>query len=230
MPVKFNKGTPPVARKAIREFLAIPDLDDALRDAVERLASHPAMSGLWAAVSRGPTGIEDVIIAAAIIAYEKACSLRPPLPRSRHRLPEYLKQHKLVPTTYAGIATLARHLQDKLEEIPSGARADWAAAWPGDPAMTFDKLLKAVASIGACCDRLDIDARALEAALKLPKPPRRRGAVKAQRTYFGRIVSDLLQRFYGRPVDRVATILEDVMFDLGGEIEETTARSRRRGQ
>jgi hypothetical protein len=88
-------------------------------------------------------------------------------------------------------------------------------------------LIKDVASV---CDRLDTEARETEAALNLPKPPRRRGAMKAQRTYFGRIMSDFFQRTYARPCDAAVTILEDVAFDPAGGIEESTARSRHRGR
>jgi hypothetical protein len=224
MPVEFHKSTPPAARQAIGEWLAIPDLDRALRAAVERLA----MSDLWTAIPPEPPGMEAVIIGTAVVAYSEALSLQPPLPRSRAALAEHLQRYKIVPTSYAGMATLARKMGDDLATIPSFARANWAAAWPGDPGIDFDKLLAAVGAIAACCDQLGADGRAAEAALQLPKPPRRRGAVKAQQTYFGRIVSDRLQRLYDRPIDRVATILEDVMFDLGGGNNETTARSRRR--
>jgi hypothetical protein len=174
-----------------------------------------------------PAGMELDILTKAQIAYWNAINLRPPIPRSKAAFAEYLKTHKIVPLSFAIIATEAEISHEDLQKIPSTTRARWPEMSP--TGMTFDAAVEAIKDIAETCGRLDAEARELEAALQLPKPPRRRGASKAQRTFFGRIMSSFFQETYGTPCDQAVNILEDVMFDLRGEIEDTTARSRRRG-
>jgi hypothetical protein len=227
MDLAFAQGTPEAVRQRAQYWLNFTDLDSRVRAAICRLASHPAMTTLWREkIPADPSGMEVSILDRAVVAYSCALTLQPPIPRTRAALTEYLQHHSLVPFGFLEVAAVVRFLIDKLAEVPGGWRSRWSEVSP--TSSTFETALTALRDIAAVCDRLDVEARTAEAALDLPKPPRRIGAKNAQRTYFGLIMTDFLARVYHRPCDPVVTILEDVTFDLKGEIEEATARSRRR--
>jgi hypothetical protein len=230
MALDYVPATPATVKETIEALLDVPDLNPSLRAAIERLAtSFPEMNDLWRdMIPAEPAGMEGSIISRTLFAYERALALRPPIPRTRAALSEYLKHHRLVEPTYLSIATGARALNTDLGNIPSVTRSRWAQL--SSYGAAFDQVVTLIEDVAAICDRLDAEARETETALNLPKPPRRRGAIKAQRTYFGRIMSDYLERLYGRPCDPIVNTLENIVFDLRGEIEEGTARSRRRGR
>jgi hypothetical protein len=223
----FASNTPESVRRRVQWWLAIEGLDPRQYAAIKRLATYPAMTSLWGEkIPADRPGMEVSVLDRAIVACGYALALQPPIPRTRVEFTEYLQKHRIVPFSFFDIAVLTKHLREKLTEIPS----DWRSRWPhvAPTGSTFESALTALEDIAVACERLDTEARDLEAGLELPKPPRRLGAKNAQRTYFGLIMSDFLARVYGRPCDPIVTIFEDVVFDLKGEIEDATARSRRR--
>ncbi len=230
MAIAYALGTPSRVKETIGAFLNAPDLyPPNVKSAIERLATYPAMTNLWRdRIPAEPPDMEADIIGMAIIAYNRALSLLPPMPRKKAAVAEYLKQHDIVPVSFAMIAEAASFVRDLLESVPSSGRSSWPEKSP--TGSTFEEAVKAIQDIVETGRRFDSEARAIEAELNFPKPPRRRGAIKAQRTYFGHIMSDYLVSIYGQPCDPMVNILEDVVFDLRGDIEEGTARSRRRGR
>jgi hypothetical protein len=229
MALAFAPGTPEPARELLHKLASDPDTDPRTRAAIVRLATMcPAMADLWKALPSEPAGIAADLIGQTLVAYVAALNLQPPIPRTKRAFADYLSRHELVPLTFATLATEAEMLLENLQKLPSTVRGRWHDASP--TGSEFHTALRAIEDIAAACDRLNRDAKAISTAINLPMPGPRRGALKAQRTYFGVIMSDYFARITGNPCDRIVTILEDVIFDLRGEIEETTARSRRRGR
>jgi hypothetical protein len=228
MTVGFAPGTPQSVCELVGEWLALPDLKPIERAAIERIGSYPAMTGFWRdKLPAASAGMEADVIWQTRVAFMAARNLKPPIPGTKAGFAEYIAHHRLVELTYGMIASQARWLRENLQEIPSTTRHRWPEL--SAHSNTFDQITTIIDDITVVCDRLDIDGQEAAAAINLPAAPRRRGAIKAQRTYFGRIMSDYFTRTFGGPCDQAVTILEDVVFDLAGEIEGGTARSRRRG-
>jgi hypothetical protein len=223
---EFDKGVPAAARARIIDRLAEPDLAPQTRALCFRLAEFPAMKDVWESL-RG-IGREDVFIDVVLSRYERATSLAPPLPRKRKDFEEHVKQYRLVPVSAEGIAVKARRMVPEMRELQADARFCWESMWPGERAMTFDKLVATIEHTAAFYSNIAEERQKLIAALALPPPPRKRGAKRAQEIWFSQMMSDFFAKNIGRPVDGVVEILTDVAFDLGGELEAGIAKGRRR--
>jgi len=239
----FASSTPAAVRDVIENFLAnLIDPSSRLHIAVGRLAANEEMESLWRKLPRNLSGREAEIIMQTIIAYERAASLRPPHEKQMKLMIEFLEKHApitdpvimaeykqrfVTPLTYSSIAVTARLLLDDLAQLSNYARANWRDVWPGDPDIAFDNLLGIVDAIAVCCDRLNSEARLIEAAMKFPEPPRKRGSATAQRVYFTQIMDDYFRREFDQPMTEILAVLEQMMFDLPDAVGESTVRKRR---
>jgi hypothetical protein len=239
----FASHTPEAVRRLIEEHLAIPQLAPRLRAAIERLAGNEEMENLWnTQVPPQLCGREPAIIEWAIGAYRLATSVRPPIKNWLRDYAEFRRSHPdpitnpvdlaaykerfVTPPDYAMLAGRARFLLEGMNEIPSRTRAVWGEIWPGDPAMTFDGVTSTIEAIAVCCDHLGEVAADMRAALQLPDPPRKRGARTAPRVFFDRIMKQFFRSECGRPNVELVAILEQVLFDLPGSVDESTVRKR----
>jgi hypothetical protein len=183
------------------------------------------MRAVWNSL-RG-IGHEDFIIDAVVLRYEWAISLRPPVPKKRTDFEKYEKQYTLEPVTAEGIALKARMMLDEMHERQADAQFCWESLWPGERAMTFDKLAATIEHIAAFYSNIAEERQKLIAALALPPPPRKRGAKRAQEMWFSQSMSKWFENT-GRKADAVVEILTDVAFDLGGALAPGIAKERRR--
>jgi hypothetical protein len=169
MAVGYAPGTPSRVKETIKAFLDVPDLNQSLRSAIERLATYPAMTDLWRAeIPAEPPDMEADIIGTTIIAYNHALALLPPMPRKKKELTEYLRQHDICPVSYAMIAEMANVLHDFLQKVPSIGRSSWPEKSP--TGSTLEVAVKAIQDIAATGWRFDSEALAIEAELNFPKP------------------------------------------------------------
>jgi hypothetical protein len=240
----FAPGTPPAVRDLIETMLATPaDLSSRLRAAIERLAANEEMESLWKQLPTKLRGKEFDLILQAILAYDRAAGLRPPHEQQMTLMKGFLQEHAPItdparmaeynerfvsPLTYGSIAITARLLLGDLKRISSRARVSWQEAWPGDAELTFDKLLSVVEATVTCCEKLDDEARQIEAAMNFPKPPPKRGGRTAAQVYFADIMQDYFRREFDRPMTPTVAVLSQVMFDLPEGVDESTIRKRSR--
>jgi hypothetical protein len=224
---KFAKWVPAAARARILEKLAEPDLAPHTHALCFRLAEFPAMRRVWESLHG--IGHEDVIIDAVIFRYELAISLSPPRPRKRKDFEEYLKkQDRIFPVSAEGIALKAQWMIPEMRELQADAQVCWESLWPGERAMTFDKLVATIEHTAAFYSNIAEERQKLIAALALPPPPRKRAAKRVQEIWFSQAMSKWFATNIGRPVDAVVEILTDVAFDLSGELAPGIAKGRRR--
>jgi hypothetical protein len=245
MATDFAPGTPPDVRELIDQYLAVPELPADLRAGIRRLAGNESMEPLWTQLHRGLQGKEADIILFAIEAYYEALSLQPPRKVQQKKIDDFLRAHHSPitdpalraeydamvrkashPLTYGMIAFIARWLGETLDEIWGSGRQRWAEVWPGDPALSFDKIRSIVEGIAACCDRLDLEAQEMAATKHLPNPPRKKGGHSAQRVHFDRILKDRFQENFGRRYPGIVATLEQVAFDLPEAVDESTVLKR----
>jgi hypothetical protein len=243
MSVAFAPGTPAEARGQITDYLVTPDLPAELRAAIERLAGNETMEPFWKQLPAPLHARAADIIYWAVSAYAEATSLSPPRAVLQKEIDAFLQVHapitdpeimaeykaiirKSYPLTYAMLAEQARMLVESFDEISSAGRQHWAEAWPGDPALTLDKLRSIVDDIADCCDRLDANARQFRATQDLPAAPRKRGAHTAQHVYFSRILKARFRKEFRRPYAAVVASLVQVGFDLPDAVEESTVLKR----
>jgi hypothetical protein len=104
------------------------------------------MTALWREKIPVEAAAQYSVFEIALIAYKVATELKPPIPSTKAEVADYLENHHLVTRTPDLVASLARSLHQDLLETPSYARVRWADLWPGDPTITFDRLLSAVAA------------------------------------------------------------------------------------
>jgi hypothetical protein len=194
---------------------------------LERLATADAMRIVWPKLAAvDPDKIVDVILRAE----EEARSIRPPLTtRTKDRV-AYLQKTRLIPPSFVGVAVLVEKAMQDLRELEVNARGWLPYLWPGEPDMTFDRLLLQLDVAAKFCRRLHAENMIAAAeADPLPAPPRKRGSKSAKEIYFTQILSGYFQRIGGSPLDDVVAEVTAVVFDdaSGGPSAETV-RGRRR--
>jgi hypothetical protein len=228
----------------VEGYLAIPDLPAKFRAVIERLAGNESMETFWRDLPARIQGREQDVIAWAAEAYTEATSLQPPPKVQQKKINEFLQVHAPItdpallaeykdlvnkawpPLTYGMIAYQARWLGESLDEIRSVGRQQWAAAWPGDPKLSFDRLRSILDAIAACCDCLDADAQEIRTTKNLPEPPRKRGGHTAQQVYFDIILKARFRTEFRQPYAAVVATLEQVAFDLPEAVDESTVLKR----
>jgi hypothetical protein len=244
--LQFAPATPPPVRRLLEQAASSFDTPSSgrLRRAVARLAGNEEMESFWRTIPPQLRGHETEIIAEALIAYDRAIRLRPPVRQHCEELKKFVRKHQPIsdpeiqaeyrerfvsPPTYAGMAVMASELLDDLREIPKYARTNLPELWACDPGITFNGLLGIVEAIAAWGWRLhnEAEARQAEAPTQLPKLPLKRGSLTAQQVYFSRLMQDYFRREFSRPMAGTIAILAQVMFDLPDAVDESTILKRR---
>ena len=173
-------------------------------------------------------GREDWLIDQVLLAFQIASGLHPPLPRARTQFLEHITGHPLVLPSAEGNAIYAETLRDRMRDLQPDSREFWREMWPGDPEISFDRLIALIDQTATFYWKLSKARQEAVAALSLPPPPRKRGAKRARETYFSRIMTDYFIRTCGGELDPAVVTLTDIAFDRKGEISLDMARSRRR--
>jgi hypothetical protein len=231
-------------RELITALLATPtDLSSRHRAAILRLAASEEMESFWKELPAKLRGRETELITWAIMAHGRAMDLRPPHAQQMKLLKGFLQKHLRMddpvlqteynerfvsPLTYGSIAITADSLLDELRQIPSWTRARWQEVWRGDPEITFDKLISIVEVTADCFERLDDEARQIDAQMKWPNPPRKRGGRTVAQVHFAEIMQDYFRREFSQPMTPTVAVLSQVMFDLPDGVDESTIRKRSR--
>jgi hypothetical protein len=192
------------------------------------LAENVEMRDVWTNLPPWFVDHEDHLVDNVIFAFQIATSVSPPPPRKKSEFAEYQKQHRLYPASAEGIATTAQHLLGDMRELEEDARYLWDDRWPGDRSVTFDGLVALMEHVSTFYQHLAEARSKAIIDLLLPLPPRKRGAQRAQQTYFSRIMSIYFEIYCRRPMDALIETLTNIAFDLKGEMTPGTARSRRR--
>src|SRR5262249_1379931 len=141
MPFTIPSWVPPAAADNIAWRAKLPGIK--ARDLVllERLATHDAMRTVWpklAAVDAGK--VVDVILRAE----EAARDIRRPLHKTSKAMAAYLKElgeKTRFPSRPGGVAILFEQAAKNMRDHEVSARLLWPDLWPGEPDMTFDRLL-----------------------------------------------------------------------------------------
>jgi hypothetical protein len=223
----FERWVPHQARQKLSELYVQNHLTTDDRAILERLAGHPAMNtSVWKKLPHKPPDMQGRIIGWAFSCATVAAAQRPPFPRKKSDLFEYLQKYPPV-LTAENAATRALILHEAMVATKIDSLASWRSFWPGDAEVTFDLALQFIKNIEEFYRRLHADRQALIAMANLPKIRKRR-ARNASQMYFSELMSDRLTYLYGRPNDAVVAALTEVVFDLEAGVGETTIRGRRR--
>jgi hypothetical protein len=220
------RWVPKGAASRITERLAEPGLTLAVKELLTRLATYDAMkTEVWGKLPPNPPEMEGRIIDFVCLALNEADGLRPPWPRKREDVAEYLRQY---PTkfSYAEMGRLAEVLGSEMTQQGSTSRTYWDELWPGDPRLDLADITKILSDTAEFYNRLGM--KAAMAARILPPAPRKRRSKTARQTHFGRIMSRFFEDAYHSPLDPVVTALTGVAFDLSDGPTTDTIRGRRR--
>jgi hypothetical protein len=225
--VKICRWTPDAARKRITELLAIEGLTARERDILTRLATYPTMkTDVWAKLPPDPPDQQGLIIQWSLEAAHYAAMIRPPKPKTKKALAAWHQKYPPIISAEDVQGAAARLRGMIIEYLPYGA-AHWVELWPGDQETSIGDAVKFVGCLEEFYRRLEIEHRAAIKAANLPYL-RKKGVRNADQVFFSRVMSDRLKGLYNSPLDGVVTALTDVVFDLGGRINEEKTRGRRR--
>jgi hypothetical protein len=194
---------------------------------LKRLATNDAMRTVWRKLDAVDS---DKIVDLILRAEDEARNIRTPLPKQTKDLAAYLQKTRFIPPSFVAVAVFVEKAVQNMRELEVYARAWLPDLWPGEPDMTFDRLLLELDATAKFYRRLHAENRiAADEADPLPPLPRKRGSKTAKQTYFSRILSNYFQRIGGSPLDDVVGEITAVVFDdaSGGPSAETV-RGRRR--
>jgi hypothetical protein len=225
--VAFEIWVPPTARQKISELRALPTLSDDNRRLLDRLATYPMMrTGVWEKLPPAAKGAEDFIIEWAFIGAQFVAAYRPPWPRRKKQLGEYLRKY---PPIFApeNVAAYASMLLDAMKATSHRAKEGWSSLWSGDPRVTFEDVVSIVEHIATFNRRLDEKDQEIFASVSLPNI-RKRNARNAPEWLFTRLLADHFQRRFGKALDPIVAELYGVVVDQDEVVEGSTIRGRRR--
>ena len=214
--VEIAPWTPDAAKKVITEWLSLEGLIPRYRDILTRLATYETMkTDVWDKLPPSPPDQQGLIIPWSLDAAGYAAMIR------------QLKRKNKRALAAEDVQDAAAWLRGMIiEYFPYGA-AHWVELWPGDQETSIRDAVEFVGCLEEFYGRLEIEHRAVIKTANLPYL-RKKGARNADQVYFSRVMSERLKGLYRRPLDGVVTALTDVVFDLGGRINEEKTRGRRR--
>ena len=221
----FPKWVPKAVRKRIVDELAKPNLAPEIRKLCVRLAEREVMQDVYESLPRPWNGYEHYLIDHVIGVFKRAISIQQRPPRRKRDFEEYLKHNRLVPVSAELIALKARMMINEMRELHDDALFLWERMWPGDPSITFDKLIAMLEQTATFYDYVETERRKAIADLDDPPPPTKRGAKRAPETWFSRAMSKFFVRNAGKPMDTTVEDLTDVVF--GVLTKAGTAKKRR---
>ena len=108
---------------------------------LERLATADAMRAVWPKLTSVDAG---EIVRIVLIAEAAARDIRRPLPKTSNAMAAYLKdlgETPLFPSRPGGVASFCEQAAKNMRDHEVNARLLWPDLWPGQPDMTFDRLL-----------------------------------------------------------------------------------------
>jgi hypothetical protein len=194
---------------------------------LKRLATSDAMRAVWPKLAAADT---EKIVSVILRAEEEASRTPSPLLRRTKDLAVYLQKAPLIPPSFVGVAVLVEKAVQDMRELEVNASAWLPYLWPGEPDMTFDRLLLQLNTTAEFCRRLHAEEKiAIAEADPLPAPPRKRRSRSAKQIYFGLILSRYFEQIGGSPLDDVVGTITGVVFDdPSGGPDAQTVRGRRR--
>lgn len=226
IPFDIPSWVPPGAADAIAWRAMLPGMKARDRALLERLATADAMCAVWPKLAAADT---EKIVSVILQAEEEASRSPSPLLK-RKDLAICLQTARLIPPSFLGVALLVEKAVQDMRELEVNLRGWLPYLWPGEPDMTFDRLLLQLNATAKFCRRLDAEnKKAAAEADPLPAPPRKRGSRSAKQIYFGLILSDYFKRIGGSPLDDIVGAITGVVFDdASGGPDAETVRGRRR--
>jgi hypothetical protein len=223
----FERWVPEAARQRISELRALPTLTDDHHRLLDRLATYPAMrTGVWEKLPPSEKGAENFIVLWAFIGAHFAAACRPPWPRRKEEIPEYLQ--KYLPIVNSEVAAgYALMLRDAMKATRDHAREAWSPLWPGDSLVTFEDAVSIVEHLATFYRRCDEKDKEFLAMVSLPDI-RKKNARNARELLFARLLAHHFQRRFGKSLDPVIAELSAVVFDQDAGVGSSTIRGRRR--
>jgi hypothetical protein len=220
---------PDAARRKMAELWALPWLDDAERELLDRLATHDAMkTGVWEKLPSEPKDFEGNVIHCSWAAF--VCFRRRPRPfpktKSKAKLEDWARHLPRDPLPdFEHTGNLLRIVLDQMIRHYGDAQAYWQRFWEGDKNLTLDQVIAIMNQVSSFY--LKVDAEYQVFFRSLPEVKRWSGS-KPARKFFTDFVSKLMIEAYGKPLDPIVATLEEVAFDLAEGVSTETIRGRRR--
>jgi hypothetical protein len=227
IPFAIPPWVPPAAADNIKWRATLPGLKARDLALLKRLARRDEMRTVWPKLAAAHA---DKIVDVILRAEDEASRTPSPLLKRTKDLAVYLQKTRPIPPSFFGVAVLVEKAVQDMRELEVAAHSWLPYLWPGEPDMTFDRLLLQLNTTAEFCRRLHAEEKiAVAEADPLPAPPRKRGSRSAKEIHFGLILSDCFRRIGGSPLDDVVGAITGVVFDdASGGPDAQTVRGRRR--
>jgi hypothetical protein len=223
----FKSWVPQAARQKISELRAIPNLTESDRRLLDRLANYPVMrTEVWEKLPLSAKRAEDFIVGWVFYAAQFGAAYRPPLPRRRGQIPEYLRKYPPILTPEIALDR-ALMLVDAMKTTNHYAKEAWPSLWSGDRRVTFEEAVSIVENLATFYRRLDEKDKEFLAMVSIPDI-RKKNARNAPEWLFARLLADHFQRRFGNTLDSIVAALSAVVFDQDTGVGSSTIRGRRR--
>jgi hypothetical protein len=220
---------PIAARRAIAELWALPWLDDAERELLDRLATYDAMkTGVWEKLPSEPKDFEGNVIHWAWVAF--VCFRRRPRPfpktRSKAKWEDWARHLPKGPLPDFGhTGNLLRIVLEQMIRHYDDAQAYWQRFWEGDKNLTLDQVITITDQLSSFYLKVDTEYQVFFRSL--PEVKRWSGSKPAQK-FFTEYLSKRMIEAYGKPLDPIVATLAEVAFDVSEGVGAQTIRGRRR--
>jgi hypothetical protein len=219
----FEAWVPKAAQQKVLELRTLGNLTADDHCLLDRLATYAVMrTDVWGKLPEEAKGSEDIIIGWAFSAAKFAAAYRPPRPRKKKELLQYLQKYPSIPNAESA-AIRAEWLLEAMKATNEDARR----SWPGNEQLTLDEALAFIERVGSFYRRLANETEALIASISIPKI-RKKNAKNAPEVLFSRLLSDRFRTNFGQNLDPVVDALSAVVFDQEAGVGSPTIRSRRR--
>jgi hypothetical protein len=219
---------PNAARLVIAELRALPWLDEAERELLDRLATCDAMKEVWEKLPSEPKDFEGNVIRWAWGAFVCFQRRRRPRPKTKSKAKwedwaRHLPRNPL--PDFAHTSGLAGLVRDQMIQYWGDAQSYWQPFWEGDKNLTLDQVIALIDKVSAFYWKVDEENQRFFRSL--PDVKRWRGN-KPARKFLTEVLSKRMIETYGRPFDPIVRTLENVAFDLAVGVGTETMRGRRR--
>jgi hypothetical protein len=218
-PSGFPRSTPDSAREEITRLRASPSLTAKELALLDRLASDPIMSEVWAKLPNGQNRGGE-IVRKAFDAARLAWNQGKPFPkRNRAAQRKYVLEHRQ-PYTLEMVATMASMMRNAMIETRHLVR-------PMDPELKHDELLAMVDYIESAYKAAHEHNARYWREFHCPRI-RTAGAKNAAEICFSKMMSCYFKEQFGQPLDAVVAALAQAVFVRSKGITEEAVRERRR--
>ncbi len=213
---------PRQALMAIAATIASPELER-----LQRLAAHDNMRHVWEGLPKSPSdGAHKLLLAALYCSssghFHRRLNRR--LPRDKKKAHDRILRYPPEPGA-AHVANSATILLRGMIDLAGISRDWWPRLWKGDPAISFDDLLQHLEQLQHAYCRLAEEEQRILGDL----PIKNSGAKDAEQRAFIIGMSRLMQLGFGQPLDKIVSIVAEVVFDLPARsVSTASTRNRRR--